>query len=255
VLKLEAYFNQENMLLKIGISFLLIIISFSAQAQEKSLDTTALRILDRMSGLFGEIKSLGFVSKVSRDAVYEENFFIKEFLSSKVIMAGPNKFSVRIQGEGREDLYSYNGSNVSYYSFKDNIFTKAEAPNNLIETLDWLYSDFDIELTTADILYPSFSQELAETMKYIRFLGVTMLEGERVFHIGCANDAVTIQLWIKDDAYFLPKKTLITYLNGPYARQDETDFSEWVINQEYPQSIFEFMPPPGARQITWLKKN
>ena len=67
------------MSLKIRVSFLLIIISFSAQAQEKSLDTTALRILDRMSDLFGEMKSLGFVSKVSRDAVYEENFFIKEF--------------------------------------------------------------------------------------------------------------------------------------------------------------------------------
>jgi hypothetical protein len=233
----------------------LLIISLAVQAQDKSIDTTALRIIDKMSGLFGELKSLGFVSKVSRDVVYEQDFFIKEFVSSKVILAGPNKFSVRIHGESKEDLYLYDGTDVSYYSFKNNIFAKASAPNNLIETLDWLYTEFDIEFTAADVLYPSFAKDLAESMNSIRFLGVVMLDGERVFHIGCANDKVTIQLWIKDDAYFLPKKIIVTYLNGPYAHQDETDFSDWELNYQYPGSIFEFMPPPGARQITWMKKN
>lgn len=247
--------TRSTMVKKGSLILLLIVVSFSVQAQEKSIDTTALRILDKMSGLFGEIKSVGFVSKVSRDVVYEENFFIKEFSSSKVILAGPNKFSVRIQGENREDLYSYDGKDVSYYSFKNNIFAKAAAPNNLIETLDWLYTEFDIEFTAADVLYPSFAKDLTESMNYIRFLGVVLLDGERVFHIGCANDQVTIQLWIKDDAFFLPKKTIVTYLNGAYAHQDETDFSEWEINPVYPESIFEFMPPPGARQITWIKKN
>lgn len=243
------------MVRKLSLALLLVLLGLSSHAQDKSIDTTALLILDKMSGLFGEVNSVGFESKVSRDVVYEENFFIKEFSSSRVILAGPNKFSVRIQGEQKEELYSYDGSDVAYYSFRDNIFAKAEAPNNLIETIDWLYSEFDIEFTTADFLYPSFAKDLTESMTYIRFLGVVMLDGERVFHIGCANDEVTVQLWIQDGAYFLPKKTIVTYLKGPYARQDETDFSDWEINQSYPESIFEFVPPPGSRQVTWLKRN
>ncbi|PZX47478.1 DUF2092 domain-containing protein [Algoriphagus chordae] len=243
------------MIRKIGLGLLLILTGHFAQAQEKVMDTTALMILDKMSGVFGELSSVGFTSKVSKDVVYAENFFIKEFSSSKVRFVGPNKFSVRVTGEKREDLYSYNGSQVVYYSFANNIYTVADAPDNLIETIDWLYNDFDVELTTADLFYPSFSKDLVDEMDFIEFLGVTLINGDRVFHIGAANDHVTIQLWISDDGYYLPKKTLITYLDGPQSHQHETDFSDWELNNVYPESMFEFLPPPGAKQITWIKKD
>ncbi len=131
----------------------------------------------------------------------------------------------------------------------------ADAPDNLIETIDWLYQDLGVELTTADIFYPTFSRDFAEEMDYIEFLGVTHLNGERVFHIGAANENVTIQFWISDDGYYLPMKSLITYLDGIQSRQHETDFSGWELNSAYPVSMFEFLPPPGARQITWISKD
>ena len=92
-------------------------------------------------------------------------------------------------------------------------------------------------------------------MDYIQFLGEATVNGQRALHIGCSNGEVTIQLWISNDIYFLPIKTLITYLDEPYAHQHEVNFSDWEFNVEYPSSIFEFSPPPGARQITWLKQN
>tara|TARA_R110002020_G_scaffold97701_16_gene233073 strand:- start:17922 stop:18653 length:732 start_codon:yes stop_codon:yes gene_type:complete len=226
-----------------------------AQAQEAKMDSTALMILDKMSSVFGELKSVGFTSKIAKDVAYADDFYIKEFTSSKVRITGPNKFSIHVLGESKDDLYAYNGSEVVYYSFKNNIYTVADAPDNLIETIDWLYTDFNIELTSADVMYPSFAADLAEHMDYIEFLGVTHIDGERVYHIGGANSTMTVQLWISDDAYYLPKKTLITYLEGQYAHQFETDFANWELNQEYPAPIFEFLPPPGAKQITWLKKD
>ena len=105
------------------------------------------------------------------------------------------------------------------------------------------------------MLYPSFSKDLVEAMDYIQFLGEATVNGQRALHIGCSNGEVTIQLWISNDIYFLPIKTLITYLDEPYAHQHEVNFSDWEFNVEYPSSIFEFSPPPGARQITWLKQN
>ncbi|MEP0713731.1 MAG: DUF2092 domain-containing protein, partial [Algoriphagus sp.] len=222
-----------------------------AQAQESRTDTTALMILDKMSGVLGELKSVGFTSTIANDVAYSEDLFIKEFTSSRVRITGPNKFSIRLSGENKDDLYAYDGSQVVYYSFKNNIYTVADAPDNVIETIDWLYTDFNVEFATADLFYPSFSADFAEYMDYIEFLGVTHIDGERVFHIAGANDKITVQLWISDDAYYLPRKTLITYLEGQYAHQFQTDFTDWELNQEYPESIFEFMPPPGARQITW----
>ncbi|SFU17797.1 hypothetical protein SAMN04489724_4703 [Algoriphagus locisalis] len=243
------------MIRKICFGFLLILSGHLVQAQEKKMDTTALMILDKMSGMFGGLSSVGFTSNVSKDVAYAEDFFIKEFASSKVKLVGPNKFTVRLNGEQKDDLYSYNGSQVIYYSFANNLYTVADAPDNLIETIDWLYDDFGVELTTADLFYPTFSKDFTDQMDFIEFLGVTHINGERVFHIGAANENATIQLWISDDGYFLPMKALITYLDGAQSHQHETDFSDWELNTSYPESMFEFLPPPGAKQITWIKKD
>ncbi|GAB3228490.1 DUF2092 domain-containing protein [Algoriphagus aestuariicola] len=243
------------MLKKICLGLALIVTGHFAKAQEGKIDSTAMMILDKMSGLFGELKSVGFTSEVAKDVVYSEDFFIKEFGSSKVRFLGPNKFSVRISGEKQDDLYSYNGSQVAYYSFANNLYAVADAPDNLIETIDWLYEDFGVELTLADLFYPSFSQDFADKMDYVEFLGVIHIDGVRTFHIGAANENATFQFWISDDGYFLPKKILITYMDGPYAHQHQTDFYDWELNQDLPESIFEFLPPPNAKQITWIKKN
>lgn len=237
------------------LSGFLLLFTFSAFSQEKFQDSTALMILDKMGTLVGEVKSLGFQTQLSKDVVYAENFFIKEFESSEIILKGPNKFFVKSTGERKAEMFAYQGDQVIYYSFLNNIFTAAEAPDNLIETLDWLYQDFDIEFTFADFLYPNFTSDLSENMDYIEFLGTVMLDGKRTFHIGTANENMTVQFWISDGAYFLPKKILITYLGDPYAHQVEADFSDWEINKDYPDSIFEFLPPPGANQITWFSKD
>lgn len=240
------------MMKKLFFAVLLFLPLFSVRAQDKIIDSTAVLILDRMSSVFGEMKALGFTSKVSKDVVYAENFFIKVFSSSDVKIKGPNKFTSRLHGENKEDLYSYNGEQVVYYSFQNNIYTVADAPDNLIKTIDWLYNDFGVEFTTADFLYPSFSQDFVNQMDYIQFLGNAQVEGKQAFHIAGSNDLMTVQIWISDDSYFLPIKTLITYFDGPYANQFQTDYSNWEINQDYPDSIFEFLPPPSAKQITWM---
>jgi len=242
------------MIKKICLMLTMALIGFNSYSQENAKDTTAIQILDKMSSIFGELNSVGFKTQVSKDVSFANNFFIKEFVSSQVKIAGPNKFVVKIEGEQKEDKYSYNGSQVAYYSFTNNIYTIADAPDNLIETFDWLYNDFGIEVTAADVLYPSFSKDIVSNMDYIQFLGQTTANGQRVFHIGCSNDSVTIQLWISNDLYFLPVKILITYLGEPYAYQHEVDFFDWEFNQTYPNTIFDFSPPPGARQITWLNQ-
>ncbi|MBN3582900.1 DUF2092 domain-containing protein [Algoriphagus aestuarii] len=240
---------------KLCLVIMLLFSSYWVKAQEKTLDTTAIMILDRMSSIFGELNSVGFTSEVSKDVVYAEDFFIKVFTKTDVKIKGPNKFSVRSHGENKEDQYSYNGEKVIYYSFKNNIYTVADAPDNLIETIDWLYNDFGIELTTADFLYPSFSEDFVSNMDHVEFLGIAEINGKAAFHVAGSNESMTIQIWISNDSYYLPIKTVITYFDGAYAHQHQTDFSDWVLNSEYPDAIFEFSTPPGAKQITWMSQN
>lgn len=72
------------------------------------------------------------------------------------------------------------------------------------------------------------SKDFGEEKDYIEFLSVTHSKGERVFQIDAAN--ATIQLWISGDGYYLPRKTLITYLDGAQSHQHEADFSDWEVS-------------------------
>lgn len=240
---------------RLSLLLLTFFFAFGAKAQEKNIDTTAVLILDRMGAVFGDLNSIGFTSEVSKDVAYSDDFYIKVFSKSEVIIKGPNKFSVRHHGEKNEDIYSYDGSQVTYFSFANNIYAVADAPDNLIETIDYLYEDFGIELTTADFLYPNFSKDFVDQMDQVLYLGVAQINGKRALHVMGSNESISAQIWVSDDAYFLPMKIVITYLSEGVAHQHQTDFSDWALNMDYPDSIFEFLPPPNARQITWLKQN
>ncbi|MHA7130784.1 DUF2092 domain-containing protein [Algoriphagus namhaensis] len=238
------------------IAGLLCLLIFSeSKSQEVQIDTTALVILDNMSQLFGELKSVGFTSHLSRDAAFSNEANIKEFVTTTSKITGPNKFSTRIKGESKEEMYKYDGDKVYFYSFTHNFYSIADAPDNLIETIDWLYTSFGIELTAADILYPSFSKDLAENMNLIQYVGKVELMSKPTYHILAMNETISVQLWISDDEYLLPAKVILTYLDRPHAPQFEVDFSDWELNHDYPTSIYDFTPPPSSRQITWIQSN
>lgn len=243
------------MLKKISLGLVLFACSFTVKAQEIVMDTTALTILDNMSQIFGSMNSVGFDSHISRDIAFSNEVLVKEFVKNEIKIKGPNKFVTRIHGENREELYKYNGNQVFYYSLNTNRYAVADAPDNIVETMDWLYTDFGIEFTAGDILYPNFSKDLAENMDHIQFLGVVNLDGKRTFHILARNEIISVQFWITDGIYMFPDKIVMTYLDVDNHPQYEIRFSNWEVNHEYPESIFEFDPPPASKQITWITEN
>ncbi|WP_289031460.1 DUF2092 domain-containing protein [uncultured Algoriphagus sp.] len=228
---------------------------FRTQAQEVFHDSTALLILDKVGAYFGEVNSLKFNTKTSQDVGFRDDFFIKEFRSGEFIIQGPNQLSAKVIAQGKPQYYFYNGSQIVYYSLEDKIFVASEAPDNTLDMLESLYTDFGIQLVAADFLYPDFAFHMTETMDYIEYLGEAEVHGQKCFHIGAANAEMTFQIWVSQDLEARPAKIVVTYLGEPYAHQVEVTFENWEINETYPDSIFEFLPPPNSKQITWTKKD
>jgi len=232
-----------------------ILLSISVRAQEGYHDSTALVILDKVGEYFGELNSLKFQTHTAEDVAFTDNFFIKEFKTGEFILQGPNQLAGKIFRQGSEHFYYYNGKQVVYYSLEGNFYSAADAPETTLKMLDWLYEEFGIELVMADFLYPNFTQNMIQSMDYLEYLGIANLNGVKAFHVGGANGEMTFQLWVSQDLEMKPMKAVLTYLGDPYARQLEVSFDGWETNKTYPNSIFEFLPPPSSKQIIWTKKN
>ena len=75
------------------------------------------------------------------------------------------------------------------------------------------------------------------------------LQGKECFYIIIRDKDKTVQLWLANDAFVLPVKMIIMYQSSNEAKQYEATFSDWDINPFLPDVMFEFQPPPKAKEI------
>lgn len=69
-----------------------------------------------------------------------------------------------------------------------------------------------------------------------------------------SNKDLNVQLFISTKTYLLPKHFVIIYKNKSNLQYQST-FSNWVINPNIPNAMFDFLPPPKAKLISVLKKS
>jgi hypothetical protein len=224
------------------------------QSQSASYDTVAIMILDHMSNILGELSSCSFRLNTSTDISDPESGIITTYEISDASFYGPDKMLVKIKGGKGHRGYWYNGQKLIWYSFDENNFVVVDAPDNIVDMIDTIHSTYGFVFPAADFFYPSFTDDLINNSEYnsenIIYKGTTYLDGQECFHILARNTEMNVQFWIANNPMFLPVKFLINYANKTNVQRYEATFSNWQINPELPPTMFEFTPPPSAKQVS-----
>lgn len=237
------------------LSIIAILITINAAGQASKADTVAIMILDQMSFVIGELQSASFQTKIQQDVIDREVGLITHHKESRVIFDGPDKMLIRSKGENGQRGFWYNGKTLFFYSYDENNFVKFNALPTTLETIDSIHNAYDIDFPAADFFYPTFTDDLIENSDEIIYNGRKIMDDKEFFHIVALGKKLTIQLWISTGAFYLPGKILIIDHTENNGLHYEATLSNWELNQEYPNSIFEFLPPPGAHEINILEKN
>lgn len=230
------------------------LLPFFLIAQSEKIDPIAIQILDGTSDIIGELESCSFEINSSTDFNDPDAGLIKLHKKSTVIFDGPNKMLVRSKGDKGDRGTWYNGEHMVYYSFTENNYVILEAPETTIETIDNVYINYGIEFPAADFFYPSFTDDIIEGFDTVKYLGKKIINNIECFHIKASNKKMDVQFWISNDIYRLPKKFVIIYKEENF-KQHEATIDNWELNNEFPDSIFEFVPPANASEIKILAKN
>jgi hypothetical protein len=226
-------------------------LSLLGWAQTAKVDTVALLILNHMSDVIGDLNSCSFSLSTSIDIDDFEKGIIKQSGTNEVFMVGPDKMLVHSYGDKGHRGYWYNGVKFTYYSFDENNYSTLAAPPDIISTITGLNLEYGLEFPAADFFYPTLTDDILDQYNNIVYIGNTVIDKQECFHIMASNKDQSIQFWIANDAYNLPKKFVLTYKNMENMQYDAT-FSNWVLNPEIPNAIFEFSPPPKAAKIDML---
>lgn len=241
---------MKNKLLSV-ILFFLIFIGYS---QEKDIDSTAIFILDKMSDIIGDLESVSFNMESSIDQFDSTNNIETLYSQSNVKMVGPDKLLAITNGDRGNHGFWYNGSYLSYYSYDENNYVTLEAPDNILVMIDSMHMAYDFKFPAADFFYPSFTDDIMQQFDTVKYAGKRMVDGQECFYITGNNTDTSVQLWVSNDSYILPKKIVIIYKNEGNRRYEAT-FTNWELNPNIPVSIFEFIPSPNSKLISIMSKS
>ena len=232
----------------------MLVLSIQVFAQESKYDSTAILLLDRMSEVIGDLGSCSFTLSTSNDLIDVELGLIKQMDFHKVYLVGPDKMLVDSRGDKGHRGFWYDGEQLAYYSYTENNYAVIDAPPTILATIDTVNKAYGIEFPAADFFYPSFTDDLIQNSDEIVFVGKSIVDEKDCFHIIARNKDMSIQIWISDDALFLPMRTVIVYYDVNPNAQYEAKFSNWVINPEFPNAMFNFTPPPDANKLRLVAK-
>jgi hypothetical protein len=213
------------------------------------IDTVAVSLLDHMSAVISELNSCSVLVKSNYDVRNQTFGLVKHSDEQQVYLHAPDRLLVKSSGDkGARDFY-YDGKMLSYYSSDQNQFAKVQAPPTIMEMIDSVHKTYGIEFPVADFFYPAFVDDIIAESTSLAYLGMAEVNGKECFHIAGAASDKTFQFWISNDAFYLPVKVVIVYTNREMNPQYEAVLSDWKINPDLPNALFEFTAPPRAKKI------
>ncbi|MHA7941995.1 DUF2092 domain-containing protein [Formosa sp. 3Alg 14/1] len=222
-----------------------------AQNEEKQIDLDAILLFDQMGEAIGELSSVSFHLSTTNEVLNADKKVETAYNECDVKMVGPDKMVVKQHSKDKHSAYYYNGEVITYYSFKENNYITVDAPNNIIDMIDFMHDNFSMDFPAADFFYPTFTDDIIENFNSITYVGLDLLGGEECNLVKIENENVSVQIWISAEAHTLPKQFEITYKKKDNLKFKGT-FSDWQLNPELHSDIFQFTPPASARLISVL---
>lgn len=241
---------KKNNLMKYLIVLFLTVFAGKSYGQ---YDSIAVAILDSMSNEISKLESCSFKFFSEYDIPNDEFGLITHSESGTVYLKGPDKMLIEKKGDKGHKNFYYNGNAFLLYSFDKNQYATVPASMSNIELIDSLSSLYGVEFPGADILYPDFVDNLLETSNNLIYLGLTSVGDKECYHIAGARDDMTFQFWIDADKYSLPVRMSLVYITKPESPRYSIVFTDWKLNENIDDTMFEFSVPSGAQLIKLIK--
>jgi hypothetical protein len=107
-------------------------------------------------------------------------------------------------------------------------------------------------IPAADLIYRNAFQLLMQDVTLAKMVGKAVIGGVRCHHLLFSRPGVDFQVWIADSGRPLPYKYVVTDTGTPELINITTVMSDWNVAPAVDAVRFTFVPPQGAKAITFM---
>ena len=213
-------------------------------------DTRAVGSLDKLAENIGGLNSCSYTLDV---VIASEGDSAQVINQHDVYLRGPDKMHILTRGTKGRKGYWYNGSELAYFSFDQNVYDTISAPETIMATVDHVNKTYGIDFPATDLFYPTLTDDVLEHYDSLYYRKDVIADMPQLIGIEAVNDRERVYVLIDTVTYF-PNRFVIKKL-GVDGEVYDASFSNWRINPELPDILFEFEPPTSAtRKIIQPKK-
>lgn len=221
----------------------------STATQPRRVDPRADAVLKKMSELLARTPRFALEAEEVFDEVYEEAPRVQLTNLRRIAVERPGRFAADATGDTLNRAAWYDGRTLSVLNKEQNLYLSVEMPDTIDAVLDKIAEDYGIVVPLSDLLYSDPYGTLMEGVLYGDYLGLHQAAGVLCHHLAFSQAEIDWQIWIEAGDKPLPRKLVITYLSEPGAPQYEATIKRLTLDPKFPEGLFRFEAPEGAKRI------
>jgi hypothetical protein len=216
------------------------------------VDPTATRILKRMTDYLGSLKQFSVHTQNTVEDLLDSGQRVDFDVSASVIVKRPNKLLTERSGDLVKQLFYYDGKTLTLYDPSKKVYATVPAPGTLAGMLNYARQSLGLVIPAADLVYPNASELLTQDLISAMVVGKAVIGGVKCDHLLFSRPGVDFQVWVADAGQPLPRKLVVTDTGTPALLSVTTVISDFKAAPAVADARFAFVPPKGAKPITFM---
>jgi hypothetical protein len=236
----------------LGLLVLSAIVSTEVRAQAPEVDPVAVQILQRMTDYVGSLRQFSVDTQNTLEDVLGSGHRVDIDVSASVTISRPNKLRAERRGDLIDQIFYYDGKTLTLYNPSDKVYATEPAPGTIEELLDYSREELGLVVPAADLVYRNAFPLLMQDVTFAVVVDKTFIGGVRCDHLLFSRPGVDFQVWVADSGRPLPLKYVVTDTEHSGRVSITTVMSDWKVAPAVGDDLFTFMPPQGAKLITFM---
>jgi hypothetical protein len=165
----------------------------------------------------------------------------------------PNRIAFTDEGEDHNAAGWYDGKQLTIISNREKIWVRGPMPATLDEALDFLSTEYAIQLPTADLLYSNPYDAMMTQDTTGGWVNAEKVDTRTCEHLSYQQAVVDWQIWLTQDDRRLPCQLQITYKTQPLQPVARITFHDLNTAPTLSDATFTPSVPEGYQRIKLMR--
>jgi len=173
----------------------------------------------------------------------------------RILVSRPDRITAAGRDGSAVTRFWYDGKTITLLDAEKNVYSKADAPPTIRETIELLQDKYGLALPLADLLLPDLYSMLETEIDNLSYHGEEIVDGQGCHKITFNTENYQAAIWIVADSLKpLPRKINVLYQTAGKKLQYVGIINGWKTAEDINPDLFVFTPPEGSHEIEMLKR-